>query len=408
MGRSGSPLAFASGIVGQVPPLARRGKARSKVRGWQRWLLDPRSAVLLVLALVLTFGGGRRLLKSWRARAALGRLNEGDVKTEEIASVVEFGRAGLFDLFRLLGTAESEAIRSAAGRAISVLWAKDELIAEEEKALVRRGYTVKWQARRRYPRAIGTEIPITVGYGVPFLSAAGRGIDPARLEWSHRITGARRASLETFSDWTPGHGRAEFSLVPGDFETRGPHKLVLETRVRTAGLTESWQLDLPHIPFSFEFDPLLSVDSLLALPDSSRAEAFAAAVQLARGESAFLNLNESLAIRQPPGLSVRTPLPCDLAHSVEVEFEGLAGRFPAGDVLLSGQGIGEPTVAASRHFPLASIAPVPADALERPGHRRFRAILTADPDRGWADPDVRSIWPGTIETDWIEVEVVRR
>jgi hypothetical protein len=35
-------------------------------------------------------------------------------------------------------------------------------------------------------------------------------------------------------------------------------------------------------------------------------------------------------------------------------------------------------------------------------------LLTADPDRGWADPDVRSIWPGTIATDWIDVAIVRR
>jgi hypothetical protein len=36
-----------------------------------------------------------------------------------------------------------------------------------------------------------------------------------------------------------------------------------------------------------------------------------------------------------------------------------------------------------------------------------RALLTADADKGWADPDIRSIWPEPIVTDWIEVEVVR-
>ena len=47
-----------------------------------------------------------------------------------------------------------------------------------------------------------------------------------------------------------------------------------------------------------------------------------------------------------------------------------------------------------------SNGPGDADAL--------RARLVPDPDRGWADPEVRSIWPGTIVTDWVEVEVVRR
>ena len=38
----------------------------------------------------------------------------------------------------------------------------------------------------------------------------------------------------------------------------------------------------------------------------------------------------------------------------------------------------------------------------------MRALLTADADKGWDDPDVRSIRPEPIVTDWIEVEVVRR
>ena len=34
---------------------------------------------------------------------------------------------------------------------------------------MRRGYAVDWNARRRYPRALEAEIPITVTYGLPFL-----------------------------------------------------------------------------------------------------------------------------------------------------------------------------------------------------------------------------------------------
>src|SRR5262249_40859337 len=158
----------------------------------------------------------------WRAREAVGRLEDPDVTPETIQAVVEHGRAGLMELFRLLAEGRSEAVRSAAGSALAVLWARDELIAEEEKALVRRGVEVAWRARRRYPRALQSEIPIAVAFGVPFLSDDGPGVGPSQLEWSYRIVGARRASLELSSPWAAGPGRAEFSLVPSDFDTDGP------------------------------------------------------------------------------------------------------------------------------------------------------------------------------------------
>ncbi len=86
-----------------------------------------------------------------------------------------------------------------------------------------------------------------------------------------------------------------------------------------------------------------------------------------------------------------TPLPCDLAHRLDVEIEGVPGRFRAGSVVVSGQesGLGLRT-RDPRRFPLGPIAGLPPDAIDRPGERRIRLVLTADPDLGWADPDVRS------------------
>jgi hypothetical protein len=374
--------------------------------------------VLIVLLLIVLIGGGRKLLRGWRARGALGRLNETDVTPEDVAAVVEFGREGLMDLFRILGTAESAALRHAAGQALAVLWARDELIGEEEKALVRRGFEVNWHARRRYPRALQEPIPIAVSYGVPFLdvgTSAGSAVAAANLEWSHTILGARRAALETPSPWTAGPIHAEFTLIPGDFTTDGPHRLILKARVRTAGLTGAWELDLPQMPLSFEFDPRLAVDALFTLPDAARATAIAAAIRLAPAEpepnhlATFLDLNRTMALREPPGLSITTPLPCDLAHAMALELEGIPGRFAAGAVILSGQGTREGSSAASpRTFSLGPIAPVPEDQLDHPGRRRLRAILSPDAERGWGDPEIRSIWPEEIVTDWVEVEVVRR
>jgi len=403
--------------TGQVAPRSRR-KAQVREASqprWSRWLGEPRAAVLVVLFLIVLIGGGRKLIRGWRARGAIGRLAGDNATAEDVMAAVEFGREGLMDLFRILSSAGSAEVRTAAGQALAVLWARDELIAEEEQAVVRRGFTVTWRARRRYPRALQGVIPIAVSFGVPFLNNDAGGIGPENLEWSHTILGARRAALETPSPWKAGPGRAEFRLIPGDFETNGPHRLILKTRVRTCGLSSSWELDLPQIPLSFEFDPVLSVDSLFTLPDAARSEAIAGAIRLveqAPDESqpaTFRGIGPELALRDPPILAVATPLPCDLAHSLALEIESIPGRYAAGEVILSGQGLrSERSETTTRTFRIGPIEEIPREFLDHPGRQRVRVVLTADADRGWADPDIRSIWPEPIVTDWVEVQVVRR
>jgi hypothetical protein len=405
------------GITNRIGDSSGRTGRASQGEG-RDWLSEPRTAVLIVLGGVVAIGGGRRVLQAIRSRKAVARLAETDVTPGEIEEVARFGRAGLHELFRIFGEAPSSPLREAAGRAIASLWAQDQLIAEEEQSLVRRGFTVDWHARRRYPRAIAAEIPIAVTYGLPFLAEEGPGVRPSNLEWSHRVTGARRAALEGFSPWTPGPGRLTFAIVPGDFDSRGPHKLALQTRVRTVGLTDAWQIDLPHIPFPFEFDPRLEVGSLLASPDESRGETIGRSLRLEAPAdpdsrpAGFLALNEEMTIRNPPQIVVTSPLPFDLAHTVAVEFEGNAGRFDAGKLIVSGQGGRADDRAAigfaPRPFDLGPLGHVPKEVIGHPGTWAMRAILTADPDLGWTEPDVRSIWPGTIETGWVDVEIIRR
>jgi hypothetical protein len=183
--------------------------------------------------------------------------------------------------------------------------------------------------------------------------------------------------------------------------------------VRTAGLTDSWEPDLPHAPFSFEFDPLLAVDALLAAADDARADAFARAVRLEAPPGrpdgpTLLDLGPEFALRDPPSIVIETPLPCDLAHAITIEFEDIPGRFSAGPLVLSGQGGATPSAPESRQFPIGPAISLPPGTLDRPGEHRLRATLTADPELGWADPDVRSIWPGTIVTEWLPVRVLRR
>src|SRR5579875_1088577 len=97
-------LILAAGAAAQVRNPARRPKGTPIAPGWRRWLGEPRGAVLLVLGLALALGGGRRLLQSWRARGAIGRLNDPGMTPEDVEAAAEHGRAGLMDLFRILGT----------------------------------------------------------------------------------------------------------------------------------------------------------------------------------------------------------------------------------------------------------------------------------------------------------------
>jgi hypothetical protein len=431
--------ALAALAAGQVP---RPGRSIPAAPGLSaRWWEDPRGAVLIVLGLIVVLGGGSKVLQAMRARTAVRRVQQdsetspgGTLDDRAVADLARHGRAGLTELFRLLTEGPTEKARRTAGLALAVLWKRDELITEEEKAVVNRGFDVHWKARRRYPRAIRSEIPIVVTYGIPFLGKSVEGIEaheaigPGDLEWSHRVVGARRASLEVFSPWTRGapsidagivkfHGaQAAFTIVPGDFETNGPHRLVLQVRVRPVGLTAAWELELPHVRFQFEFDPILEVNALLALPDTSRADAFRRSVRFvqgaedAKGDGRLEGLDAPLCLRRPTDIEVELPLPCDLAHAVEVEFEGIEGWFHAGFVDVSmattGELAGRPG-AGGVSCPLGPVRGLPAGAIDRPGRWTMRARLVPDPDRGWGDPDVRSIWPGVIETDPVEVEIVR-
>jgi hypothetical protein len=372
----------------------------------------------MALAAIVLIGGGRRLLWAWRARKAVARLANPAVTPDEIEAVAAFGRAGAWELLRIFSTTESEAARTSAGRALARLWRDDQLVAEEERAVVRRGYAVTWRARRRYPRSLHAEIPIAATYGVSFLPDDRAYVRADDLEWSHRIVGARRAALEEFTPWQPGPGAVAFSIVPDDFPTNGPHRLILQARVRTAGLSDSWEFELPHVPFQFDFDPALRLDAISTLSDAARDEVIARAVRLEPASNAddeparLVLLGGDWVLRNPPRLVVETPLPSDLAHAVSLEFDGTLGRFPAGSLVVSGQGLsqrgGPAPMSLTRRFDVHPIGPLPEGVIDRPGTRRIRIHLTADPQVGWADPDIRSVWPGAIATSWVEAEIIRK
>ncbi len=417
---STEPGGTSGAVVGDESPRRPAGRGGgSQARPRRNWFSEPKSAVWMVLAAVVIIGGGRRLRWALRAQRAVARLGDPDATPEQIEAVAEFGRSGAWELLRIFSSAESpEPRRMAAGRALTHLWKDDQLVAEEEQAILRRGYAVTWRARRRYPRALHVEIPIAVTIEVPFLIEDAGHVGPDHLEWSHRILGARRAALEEFSPWKAGPGNVAFSIIPDDFPTNGPHRLVLQSRVRPRGLSSSWEIALPHEPFNFEFDPVLRPDAILNLADAVRDETMARAIRLEpiaiEGDepTGHLPLGGEWILRNPPRLAVSTRLPCDLAHTIAIEFDGTPGQFPGRPLIVSGQGLPPGKLGDAetivRRFDLGPVSPLPDGVIERPGVRRMRLHLTADPGLGWADPDVRSVWPGSTETNWVDVEIIRR
>jgi hypothetical protein len=340
-----------------------------------------------------------------RSRRLADRLADPDVTRDEILAASEGGRDGLFDLFRLLAPEVDPSRREAAGEALSILWKRDQLVAEEEKGIVTRGFVVDWHARRRYPRRMTAPISISLDFRVPFLGKSSEGVAERDLEWSYRLKGTQRLSLETFSPWIAGPGHVSFTVAPEDFAGNGPHRLIFHARVRPKGLTSSWELDLPQSSMSFDFDPSLQVESIQTLHDSERDAAIGRAVTIETSDdegSVPYPLNREFALRSTPRIQLSGPLPSDLAHRIELEFDETPGRFPRGSIVAVAEG-----EFTGRSFTIASDPPILEGAIGRTGAYRMRAILTADPSLGWADPDVRSLWPGTIVTAWTDVTIVR-
>ena len=384
-------------LLGQIvadPTAARTFSSRNRT---------PKSVFWVVMAL-LAVGIGRKLMQWYCARNAVVNLEGDRPDLGAIAESAKHGRSGLVELFRLLTSGKDEAVRRAAGHALSILWKQDEMIAEEEKALVTRGFDVVWKARRRYPRALDRPIAIVAEFGVPFLAEEGGGVGPSSLEWSARILGSDRASLEKFGEWSAGSGRIAFEVDPRDLATNGPHRRALHVKARVVGLTSTWELDLPQVPFTFEMDSNLAPEALLGSPDEGRAAIVESALRLevvATDAGDFFPLNALFAIRGRILIRVAETLPADLAHHIVVEIEGVAAGIDAGGLVALRD-------RPAREVEVKSEEGLVGDALTSPGERRIRLILSPDVHRGWCDPDVRSIWPGRIVTPWVSVGIVRR
>lgn len=381
-------------------PAGRRPEPRPERSPFER-LSAPRNLVFVVLFAVVGVGGGRRMLQAWRARRAIARLDDPGVSPTEVEQVGRFGRAGAYPLFHILSDDARPDHRDAAARALLRIWTADELVAEEEQAIVRRLYHVRWEARRTYPRALKRPIPIGLFAGIrEFLPDESERTRGGKLLQSYRVTGTGRASFEEDSPWQPGVIDTRVTIDPDDFPTDGPHRLVLQARIRTGPhLNGDWEIELPHSAFRFEFDRRLQVDSLLTHLDESRRAAMESGLAFSPDAITSIDLGDRYKLTDVPELRVAAGLPCDIAHRVEFEFEGYPGLHPARPLVVSGERGGT-------YWVPEMDAPSGADL--RPGEIRLRAILTADAELGWTDPAIRSIWPGAITTGWVAARVLRK
>ena len=281
-------------------------------------------------------------------------------------------------------------------------------------------FAVTWRARRRYPRGAPRRDPDRRDDRGPVPSMTSATSVRSDLEWSHRIVGARRAALEEFSPWKAGPGRVAFAIIPDDFPTNGPHRLVLQSRVRTGGLSELLgdRAAARPVPVRVRPDPPARRDPDPLRRGPGRGDGAGHPAGAGRASMSDEPAGSPAAGRRVGPAESAAPggddaLPCDLAHAVAIEFDGTPGRFPAGSLDRE-----RPGPAAARSGSRATI-----DAAVR---RRTRSPpLPARRDRSSGRPARagaprgrsparlgRSRYPlglaGAIETNWVEAEIIRR
>ena len=188
-----------AGTAGQP---RRRPRSLARTASDRHWLRSPRRrsgsswrrpSSSAAAQLVWLWRRGRRS-RGWKIPASRRRRSRRPPNTG----------AAVWELLRIFSSSMAEPLRLAAGRCLrgSGFWTSSS--PRKSRRSSGRGYTVKWNARRRYP-ALRAAIPISVSFDVPFLDDE-PGVQPGNLEWSHRVVGTRRATLEEFSPWVAGAG----------------------------------------------------------------------------------------------------------------------------------------------------------------------------------------------------------
>jgi hypothetical protein len=89
-------------------------------------------------------------------------------------------------------------------------------------------------------------------------------------------------------------------------------------------------------------------------------------------------------------------------------LENVDGRWSVGEWVESAQSIIGSEGIIPKNWPERALRVSGGDAgLTRGGQYRMRIVLEPNPERGWSDPMIRSVWPDSIVSDWVAVDVVR-
>lgn len=382
-------------------------------------MADPRRWMFISVVAFLMFGGGRKWLKSIHGRRLADKIAHGTANPDEILGSYRYGRVVVQDLFEALTGGASDEIRHSAFEALVRLWQADELIAEEEKAIVTRSFQIKWNHRRKYPVSLNGTFDISATYGLFELkdSELQRWLSD-HSRWSYRIQGTRRAVDE---QWKQNLCDPPFALTEinsRDFPENTVHRIALFVRFRTFNQTSNWEIELPSQPTSFEWDLNLELNALLAPIVESELDVFTNAMNWqpaslpGPGQEGprLVQISPGFAIHNPPETVISSPLPRDLSHAVFIELQGVTGLIPAGEWLIACRKSSENLFQSYRsgsHWDVSPDSYIDDQLIGHAGRFQMRLVLKPIAHRGWANPEIRSVFNSKISFPWVEIEIVR-
>ncbi|MFM7317670.1 MAG: hypothetical protein ACKO5E_12055, partial [bacterium] len=343
---------------------------------------DPRRWVFIAVVAFLLLGGARKWLAASRGRKMADRIADGQASLDEIRQAARHGRAVLPDLLGMLADGKSDEMKSAAFESLIQLWQADELIAEEEKAIITRAFQVEWKQRRKYPRDYDGNFQILGFISLPKIQDESRIVWLSEhLRWETRVTGTRKATDDQWQMIPPDEMQLQIQMESRDFPEDCVHRVMLFTRVTTHGLTSNWTLDLPGQATSFEWDQHLKSAALKADFDEKEALIMQEALTWDCNAdpdtigSQLIALSPGFAIHRPPVALLRIPLPRDLAHDAVLEIDEISSKIKLKNYVIASRGSAITLQKQFKMIPLEIKRLIDDSAISRAGKYRARINL---------------------------------
>ena len=376
-------------------------------------MVDPRRWIFIAVVAFLIFGGIRRWMAARAGQKTADRIANGIASQDEIRNSFRHGRAVLPDLLAMLGEETSIDQKKAAFEALLRLWQADELIPEEEKAILTRAFQIRWKQRRKLPRDFSGIFQIHVFIGLPEIEDEScRQWLKSHLTWEMRVSGTRRATDDQWKKINDSEMKLVIEINSRDFPEETVHRIMLHTRATTTHLTSNWVLDLPSQSTSFEWETHLKALALRADFDDAESKEMQSGLIWRESElesnqeSQLLQISHSFGIFKLPTPQLKLPLPRDISHDVILIIDGINSHISLNHAVMECRQQPASTQQI-RTLPLKIQNLIADDQISHAGKYKARLILKPRPELGWADPEIRSVWPESLEFPSIEIEIVR-